>query len=126
MLFATILCWISWVFVIINVDPFQTTYLGFVFFYMSFFLALLGTISLLTFLSYKLFASRDLPLFRYVQISFKQSVFITAFIIMFLYLRGGGFLNIWNALLLFVIFILVISFTISIKHKNSSTTNLEL
>lgn len=126
MIFATFLCWVSWVFVIMNIDPYQTTSLGFVFFYVSLFLALLGTISLLTFLSYKLFASRDLPLFRYVQISFKQSLFATAFLVVFLYLQGRGYLNIWNALILFTIFILIISFTLSIKHKNTTTPNLDL
>lgn len=126
MIFATFLCWISWLFVIINIDPYQTTSLGFIFFYVSLFLALLGTISLLTFLSYKLFASRDLPLFRYVQISFKQSLFTTAFLVVFLYLQGRGYLNIWNALILFTIFILIISFTLSIKHKNITTPNLDL
>ncbi len=126
MIFATFLCWISWFFVILNIDPFQTSSFGFVFFYISLFLALLGTISLLTFLCYKLFASRELPLFRYVQISFKQSLFTTAFLIVFLYLQGGGYLTLWNALILFAIFILIISFTLSIKHKTASDNSAHL
>ncbi|HAT03984.1 MAG TPA: hypothetical protein DCS29_04410 [Candidatus Magasanikbacteria bacterium] len=121
MVFATVLCWISWVFVISNVDPFQTTMLGFVFFYASLYLALLGTISLVIFFCYKLFASRDLPLFRYVQISSRQSLFISTFLVICLYLQGQQYLNIWNALLLMAIFILFISFSLSVKHGSKQT-----
>ncbi len=116
MLFATLLCWVALGFVVINVDPFQTNVLGFVFFYVSLFLALLGTISLIIFLVYRLFASRDLPLFRYVQISFRQALVVSVFLIAFLYLQGISYLNMWNGLLLGTIFILFISFSISVKR----------
>jgi len=116
MIISTFLCWLAWVFVILNIDPFQTNTLGFVFFYTSLFLALIGTISLLTFFAYHLFGSRDLPLFRYVQISFKQALFTAIFLTAFLFLQGKGYLNIWNAGILIAIFILIISFTISIKR----------
>jgi len=120
MIFATILCWVSWFFVILNVDPFQTASFGFIFFYISLFLALFGTVSLIIFLLYKLFASRELPLFKYVQISFRQSLFMSLFFMLFIFLQGIGFLNIWNVMLLGAIFILVISFTLSVRHKSHS------
>jgi len=36
MLLGTVFCWISWVFVIINIDPFQDSGIGFTFFYFSY------------------------------------------------------------------------------------------
>lgn len=116
MIFATLLCWVAWGFVIINVDPFEVNALGFVFFYVSFFLALLGTISLIIFFVYRFFASRDLPLFRYVQISFRQALVISVFLVGFLYLQGRGYLNLWNGSLLGTIFVLFISFSLSVKR----------
>jgi len=126
MIFATLLCWVSWGFVILNVDPFQSAALGFVFFYVSLFLALLGTVSLIVFLLYRLFASRELPLFKYVQISFRQSLLMSAFLVLFLYLQGQGYLNIWNMMLLVTIFILIISFTLSVRHKHTNLPNLDV
>ncbi|MFA6426826.1 MAG: hypothetical protein WCW16_00060 [Candidatus Magasanikbacteria bacterium] len=123
MLFATMLCWTAWFFVLTNVDPFQTTTLGFVFFYVSLGLALLGSISLIAFLIYRLFASKDLPLFRYVQISFRQSFYVTCFIVLFLILQGNGYLTIINGTILGLIFIIFISLSISLRRtqKNSFT-----
>lgn len=120
MLFATTLCWVALFFVMINVDPFETNMLGFVFFYVSLFLSLLGTVSMIIFLCYRLFASRDLPLFRYVQISFRQSLFISSFLVVFLFLQGQGYLNMWNSAILISIFILLISFSLSVKRTHKS------
>ena len=119
MLFATVLCWTAWVFVILNVDPFQTNSLGFVFFYISLFLALLGTISVLAFFIYKLFGSKDWPMFKYVQSSFRQSVLFAVFIVLFLFLQGKGLLNFLNSILLLTVFVLILSFTVSVKKNNS-------
>ncbi|MBI2436140.1 MAG: hypothetical protein HYV41_00110 [Candidatus Magasanikbacteria bacterium] len=119
MLFATTLCWVAWFFVIVNIDPFETNMLGFSFFYISLFLSLLGTISLIIFLCYRLFASRDLPLFRYVQISFRQSLFISSFVIVCLFLQGSNYLNMWIAIVLVSMFVLCISFSLSVKRTHT-------
>lgn len=123
MLFATTLCWVALLFVMVNVDPFETNTLGFVFFYVSLFLSLLGTISLVIFLVYRLFASRELPLFRYVQISFRQSLYISFFIILFLFLQGTEYLNMWNAIVLVSMFVLFISFSLSVKRTHRDPPN---
>jgi hypothetical protein len=119
MLFATTLCWVALFFVMINVDPFETNILGFVFFYVSLFLSLLGTVSLVIFLCYRLFSSGALPLFRYVQISFRQSMFISIFVVIFLFLQGMGYLTVWNSAVLISIFVLLISFSLSVKRTHS-------
>jgi len=38
MILGTILCWVALSFVILNIDPFQDTGIGFTFFYISLFL----------------------------------------------------------------------------------------
>jgi len=117
MIVATILCWVSWWFVIQNIDPFVAGTLGFVFFYISLFLALLGTISLLIFTGYRLVGDSDIPLFRHVQKSFRQAMVITAFIVLFLFLQGNSYLTMWNAMILTAIFVLYVSLSFSLRHK---------
>jgi len=118
MLFATILCWLSWVFVITNVDPFTTPISGFAFFYGSLFLSVMGTLSLIFFLFYKLFGEKNLPMFRYVEVSFRQAMFLSLFVILALFLQGQNYLNMVTASLLLVIFVLIVSFNISVKYKS--------
>jgi len=118
MLFATILCWLSWVFVITNVDPFTTPISGFAFFYGSLFLSVMGTLSLIFFLFYKLFGDKNLPMFRYVEVSFRQAMFLSLFVILALFLQGQNYLNMVTASLLLVIFVLIVSFNISVKYKS--------
>lgn len=115
MLFATILCWIAWGFVVLNVDPFQTVSLGFIFFYVSLGLALLGTISLVVFGGYYFFSKQDVPLFRFVQLSFRQSVLVSLFAIMALYLQGKDWLSFWNGAVLISFFLLCMSLSFSLK-----------
>ena len=119
MMFATFLCWVAWGFVIVNVDPFAASVLSFVFFYVSFLLALIGTVSLVIFFVYRLFGSHEIPLFRYVQISFRQAFLLSLSLMGLLYLQGRGLLNIWNALILITMFVLIISFTLSVKRSPS-------
>jgi len=117
MLFATSLCWVSWVFVLLNVDPFTAPLTGFLFFYGSLLLSVLGTLSIIFFFFYRFFGAKDLPLFRYVQISFRQALFLSIFAVLALFLQGQNYLNIITGSLLLIMFILIVSFNISVKHK---------
>lgn len=123
MIIATILCWTAWVFVLLNVDPFNANVLSFVFFYIGLLLSLAGTLSILLFFVYRLFSRRDLPLFKYVRRSFSEAMLISGFLVLVLFLRGQDYLNFWNGIILAVIFILVISFKFSLRfpvHINNT------
>lgn len=117
MIFATLMCWASWGFVIINVDPFETSAFGFGFFYMSLFLALIGTCSLILFFLYRLIEKDNLPLFRYVQKSFREAVLVAVFGVGFLFLQGKSWLTLWSGLILATLFVLIVSFSISLKSR---------
>lgn len=122
MIIGTMLCCVSLCFIIINVDPFQTNSLTFAFFYLSMFLSLLGLFSLLIFVAHRLVSRQALPLFRYVQHSFSQAVYISLFLVIMLYLQGKSWLNLWNATLLIAIFTLLISFKMSVIRKKNILT----
>ncbi len=117
---ATIMCWISWIVVILNIDPFTSAALGFIFFYTSLFLSLIGTISLMSFFLYSRFSSQQLPMFRYVKKSFSNALFFSVVTISLLYLQAAGLLHFWNFTVFLLVVALVISFSISTKHSPQS------
>ena len=121
MVFASILCWIAWGFVIVNIDPFKANLASFVFFYTTLFFALIGTISLIMFEFYRVFSRIPLPMFKYVQKSFKNALFISIIVITLLLLKGENLLNIWN----FTIFLLVVALSGSfVFSKDKNNVNL--
>ena len=116
MALATVLCWFAWAFVLMNVDPFQTVGTGFIFFYMSIFLALLGTISIIIFFCYYWFDHDEPPLFRYVQMSFRQSFIVSLGITTLLYLQGKEWLSVTTGILIITFFVLLLSLTFSFRR----------
>jgi hypothetical protein len=114
---STIIAWFTWIFVIFNIDPFETSVLGIIFFFFSLSIGLIGLLSLVILAIYYFFGNEDLPIFRYVSISFKQSFIISFFLILFLILQINALLNILNFTILLFILILFISLTISIRKK---------
>lgn len=117
MILATVLCWLAWIFVLINVDPFETSPVGLAFFYLSLFLAGLGTWSLALFGLYWFWHRATWPLFRYVQKSFREAIWISLFATLLLWLQGQKYLTPLNGLLLGGLFILLISFSLSLKPR---------
>ncbi len=121
MIFATAMCWLSWGMVIVNVDPFISGGLGFSFFYISLFLALLGTISIVSFFLFNKYSSSGLPLFRYVKRSFSTGFTSSALLVFLLYLQGIRMLNFWNMTIFIIVIALVLSFLLSPKQSHQES-----
>lgn len=100
MTIATILCWISWGMVMMNIDPFHVSLSGFLFFYLSLAFALVGTIAMLSFGWQALVRRQDAPMFRIVRKSFHIALIASLAIVGILTLQGAGLLRLWNALAL--------------------------
>lgn len=118
MALATLLCWVSWVLVLINIDPFATNSLGFGFFYISFFFALVGTFALLLFFIYKSRWQNQAPLFAYVSKSFREAILVSVFITLALFLWGEHWLGWWTGSLLATAFVLAVSLIMSLAPRN--------
>ncbi len=119
MTLGAILCWVAWGMVIMNVDPFQEALMGFVFFYFSLFLALLGTFSLFSFLFYYYFSSTEILLFKAVERSFVWAFLISFILVFLLFLQGQGYLRWWN----FGIFMGLIFFMALLKFSKKKFNN---
>lgn len=117
MAIGAVLCWAAWAVVLINVDPFQDTGVGFSFFYVSLFFALLGTVSLFSFFIRYYFSQADWPLFRLVQKSFHDALIISIVLTALLFLQGQGYLRWWNAGIAAAAIILLIFFKLFNKRQ---------
>ena len=120
---ATVICWIALIVVVVNVDPFTGSALSFFFFYVSAWLALLGTLSLILFLMHKFFQSDVVPLFRTVEKSFRDAIVLSAALTLLLYIQSKNWLYLWNAIILIAAVVLIIIFR-WLKTKSFSNSHL--
>ena len=98
-LIATILAWISWAVVLTQVNPESAGLDGFIFFYLSLFLSLVGTFALVG-LAIRIHTQPHHLPYYLVLLSFRQGLFFAFLTIGLLYLQGKHLLAWWNVLLL--------------------------
>lgn len=105
MMILTVICWLAWVAVLFYINPEETGLIGFVLFYFSLFLAVLGTASVLGFILRVRFNQG--PVFKQVEVSFRQGIWLGLLVIGLLLLKETALLRWWNGvfLLLFLIFL---------------------
>ncbi len=99
MTLATILCWASFVIVINVINPETTNWLGMFLFYLSLFLSLAGTISIIGFLARFGFLKHEMA-HQSVRAAFRQAFLISIFIIISLLLLSYNLLTSLNVLFL--------------------------
>ena len=107
MTLGTVICWIALVFVIFNLDPYQSGFLGFMFFYSSLFLSVLGTVSVLGFLIRRKILKDDEIVFRHVKKTFRQAILVAIFVTVVLLMQQLRLLTWWNFILLSLLFIVL-------------------
>lgn len=100
-----------------NINPTEAGGVGFVIFYLSGFLALVGTFSLLGFFL-RVWFSHEQVIFRHLGISFRQAVLFALLLIVALILQGERYLTWWNMLML-VAFLTVVEFVFISKTIHS-------
>lgn len=120
MTIATALCWVSWVFVVQNVDPFAGSALGFLFFYLSTFTALFGTFSLLGFALSYLSKREELFLLTHIHKSFSFGIISAILAVALLYLQGKQILHFWNVGILISIIFFFLLFKWSLRFQRKS------
>jgi hypothetical protein len=105
---CTIFCWILWGIVLWNVNPSEIEIGGFVLFYFSLFLSLIGTIALIGSLI-RIKFKRNKFILKQAVIAFRQAIWFSSLIIFFLILQGNNLLYWWN-ISLFILFLAILEF----------------
>lgn len=112
---ASIISWFSWILVILNLDPYESTALGLSLFFISLLLSLIGTFTIILFFLKKLRSQHEVFI-KHIMISLRQGILLsitTSICLAFLML---GLLRIWNGLLI-VIIITLLEFYLSGKDE---------
>jgi hypothetical protein len=107
----TVICWGFFVFVAKLVDPFATNWLGFLLFYLTLLISLIGTISLVGFIIRFIVQKKEL-VFNSIKTAFRQSFLFSLFIIVVLILKVQSLFSWLNLLLLVIIFAILEVFLI--------------
>ncbi|MDI3496128.1 MAG: hypothetical protein PWQ35_149 [Patescibacteria group bacterium] len=112
----TAICWAIFFFVADIIDPFSTNWLGFLLFYASLFIALVGFFTLVGFLIRFVILKKS-PVFNLVKLSFRQSFLFALFLILALFLQANNLLTWLNLLFLIMTFSVLEIFLLSNKKK---------
>lgn len=97
---ASVLAWIVFGYVVNSINPFEAGLTGFIAFYLSLFLALVGTLSVLGVVFRVQLRRRQQTAFREVRIAFRHALLLGAFSVVCLALSANGWLAWWNFLVL--------------------------
>jgi hypothetical protein len=108
MSFGAILCWGIWFLVLFYIDPNTANILSFIFFYLSLFLALAGSLSVLG-LALRKKISKEEVVFRMVTVSFRQATMLSFLVVGSLLLQSKNLLNWWNIIFL-VLAVIILEF----------------
>jgi hypothetical protein len=116
---GSLICWGAWLFVINGIDPDQSGVAGFLFFYISLFLSLLGTLSVIGFIIRKGLFKSDHIVFHHVKNTFRQGLIFSLAIIIAMILLQFNLLAWWIGILL-VAMLFVVESVIFTKRKYSN------
>lgn len=106
---GTLISWASWLLVLMNLDPQTGGLVALVLFYASFFLALLGTITIVGFFL-RYWLEKEAIVFRQVSVALRQATWLTAAATIALLLQSRRLLNIWSGLCLIILVLVIEAF----------------
>lgn len=116
MTLATAVAWIAWAVVLNGIDPTRSGLLGFLLFYLTFVMALFGTISILGMLV-RLWRSKEELASRIAVRSFRQGILLTFLFAGSLPLFSHGWFRWWTMLLVVIIVALIELAFLSSRHS---------
>ncbi|MCH7492878.1 hypothetical protein IID19_04830 [Patescibacteria group bacterium] len=111
---ATLISWIAWLVVLFYINPVESGVIGFVFFYVSMFFALIGTFSLIGFFG-RVWFTKEPIIFRHLGISTRQSLWFAILIVGTLLLQSADLYRWWSISLLIIFLTLLEFFFLSRK-----------
>jgi Ca2+/Na+ antiporter len=117
---GTLFCWMAWVFVVLKISPVDSGFVGVFSFYLSLFLAIIGTFSVLGFLVRSMILKNDDAVFKHVKNTFRQSIFVATVIVTMLLMLSQGWLYWWTATMLMMLFVFIEVFLFT---SNKETPN---
>jgi len=114
---SVLLCFISWVLIIVYINPNKTNLIGLSLFYLSLFFCLTGLFALIGFYVRKKIFTKNEAEFSKIEITFRQGVFLSLIFVGVLFLQSFRTLHWWNALIFVIV---IIFFELYFLGKNNA------
>lgn len=99
---GTLMAWVTWVIVVFRIDPLANPVIAPVLFFVSLFLAMLGTGTIVGFLARHWF-EREGVMYRKMTVAARQALNIGAVVVFLLLLQAGRGLSIWTGMLTVIV-----------------------
>lgn len=112
----TSVCWGAWIYLLFAINPESTNWIGFILFYVSLFLSLVGTTAIIGFLI-RFVAMHQILAFRLVKDAFRQSFLFAILIVVSLLLLAHNLFT-WLNLSLLVIGVSILEFFLLSYEKS--------
>lgn len=106
---AGLMAWISWVLVLLKLDPYETMSLALSFFYITLFIALVCTFTIIGFY-FRVWLFRNEIFYKHINTALRQGTLLSLIAIFCLVLQMVQVLNWWTGLMLIVIAVLLESY----------------
>lgn len=119
MAIASAAAWAGWIIVVSAIDPSRSGAVGFLFFYVTLTLALIGTLTVAG-TGVRVWARREELVSRHVSTAFRQAFLFTALVDASLVLLANGLFRWWTATLVIVLLALVELVFLSASRPRSS------
>lgn len=103
---GTVLSWGTWVIVLMTLDPQTGGVITLAMFYLSLWLGLLGTITIIGFFL-RVWLEKESVFFRQVATALRQATVISSGAVLALLLQGARWLNAWSGVSLILLVILI-------------------
>jgi hypothetical protein len=117
MALGSLLAWAAWVMIIVNIDPSEAGFAGFLLFYATLAVALVGTVTLaLSFIRLVILRRKAVPS-REIGTSFRHAMLFAAVAITSLALSAHGYLQTWHLVLLVALVTLVEAGFIQLQRR---------
>ncbi len=123
MTLITVFCWGVFIFIVNLVNPETTNLIGFILFYLSLFLSLIGTSAIIGFFVRFVVLRRQL-VFYAVKTAFRQSFLFSLFLISLLFLFSQSLITWLNLILLLIIFTILEIIFSSFSNKKKTNHNI--
>jgi len=114
---SAVFCWVIWVLALYLIDPTEAKILGFTFFYLSLFLAITSSLSVLGLLI-RMKLGREELIFKIVTTSFRQAMMVSLLLVGSLFLKSKDLLTWWNIVFLILALTILELFFISYKKQS--------
>jgi membrane-associated HD superfamily phosphohydrolase len=99
---GTVLAWFGWAMIILNITPREASTPGFVMFYLTLAVALVGTLTFI-FSIFRVYVLRRSVIEREIRTSFRHAILCSLITIVSLVLSSAGRFSVWYSLLLLAI-----------------------